>query len=309
MRQSHWKEHDRDMAKLMARLAIVFLLLSPACLSLFAQEISNPTSAEESPNLLPVIPQVGESQLPLPPGAAAGIVGRIPGEPTPNPDEDKNLYGYSGPYYNTAKLNGKVEVLGQSLYLQPASSWKVSGLCRNQTRATVHIARITAHIRGRRGELLGIATTTPPITELRPGEPGPFMIEAPLTASAVKSIDWHVEYAPAQATSRMFEFKVYSVRASAEYGYYLFGQIRNASSTTKPARIVAAWLDREGYGRVLYVDSPQIAVMVDRPESMEFQDQAVLEAGSFENFVYRNMDPEIVPLLGDARLALWGISK
>ena len=214
--------------------------------------------------LLPRIPLPKTiSHLALPAGVAPGIMGRLPGEALPDPDEFQALYGYSGPYYNTTNLDGQVVVLNQSIYTWPTTTWKVTGMLRNQSRCPVHVTKLTARLLGAQGNLLASVTTTVPVAELRPGEPGPFVIEAPLMATEVKTIDWKVTYTPAQAAPRLFTFETYEDgKVLGGSRYDLVGSIRNADTTpARDVKVVVAWLDFQGSGRVLYVASAKLRLV------------------------------------------------
>jgi hypothetical protein len=308
------------------------LLLALASLSLSAQQESSasqqknsslpsfcapaPSSANpemleaDARTLLPRIPlPKTTSHLALPAGVAPGIMGRLPGEAPPDPDEFQALYGYSGPYYNTTNLDGQVVVLNQSLYTWPTTTWKVTGMLRNQSRCPIHVTKLTARLLGAQGNLLASVTTTVPVAELRPGEPGPFVIEAPLImATDVKTIDWNVAYTPAQAAPRLFTFGTYEDgKVLGGSRYDLVGSIRNADTT--PARdvhVVVAWLDFQGSGRVLYVASVKLRLVSGPDQNF---DSINLGGGEDEEFIYITSDPVLVSLLGEAKSSLWGISK
>jgi hypothetical protein len=228
-----------------------------------------------------------------------------------DPDETKNLYGYSGPYYNTTNLDGRVVVLDHTLYTWPTSTWKVSGMLRNQARTPVHIAGVTARLLGSKGQLLATASGTVPVSDLRPGEPGPFVIVAPVRASDVKATEWHIDYVSGEAASRLFVLDVVTQQASAEDGYYYLGEIQNAAPIENRVHMVAAWLDWQG--RVLFVDSPKLRILATTPGSTKvsatFKDAITLAPGESSGFVYINKDPVVVPLLARTFIALWGISN
>ena len=297
---------------------VVLLILASA---LFAEQRSAPPSlpsycfppppkddnaaAAYAIALLPVIPPPPPATtLPLPPGVAPSLVGPLPGEAPPNPDDFRVLLGYRGLYYNTVALDDKVVVLNSSLYTWPTSTWKITGMVRNQTRCPIHISGVSARLLGSRGELLETATATLPIEDLRPGEPGPLVIEAPLPPSIVKSIEWNIDSDPAPAPIRQFEFAIWSAReASNDSSYSLDGMITNdSSSTAKGTRVVAAWLDENN--RVLYVGSAKMNPYTEPVDSVDLAGYA--KAG----FLYSTKDSLIAPILGNAaNIALWGISR
>jgi hypothetical protein len=261
--------------------------------------------AADAAILLPLIPPPPA----IPHGPTGGILGPLPGEVTqpPNPDEDKNLYGYSGPYYNTASLDGRVIVLDKTTHVWSTSTWKVSGLIRNQTRCTIHVVGLTGRLLGVAGKLLDTVTTSVPVSDLRPGEPGPFLIEAPQVAtSAVKSVIWQLDYLLAESASRLFELNVYKGERSGS-SYYLDGLIHNAATTTaRGVRVVAAWFDLGEKGAVLHVSSVKLRRLSNPKMDLDAID---LKGGESEEFIFIAEGPELVQLLGNTRYALWGISQ
>src|ERR1700688_538181 len=227
----------------------------PSCLT--------PLRAAESAVARALIPAIPERVLPgLSPGLLPPAPPPPPGLiPLPDPEGFKSLYGYKGPYYNTNNLDGTVAVLSKSLHSWSTTTWKVSGMVRNQTRCPVLINGLTARLFGSHGELLAIATTSVPIDTLRPGEPGPFMIEAPVTSMAVQSVDWHVDFVEAKGEERAFEFEVYNEGIASD-GYNLGGTLRNSATTTvKNAHMIIAWLDAQA--RVLYATSAKLSAFTD----------------------------------------------
>jgi hypothetical protein len=300
---------------------LLFLTLN--CLGLFSQEISGISSpsclastsssdlsltAEDTRSLLPLIPfKPHTPKISLSPGVAAGLIGPLPGEKPPDPDDDKVLYGYRGPYYNTVALDGRVVVLDRSVFVWPSPTWKATGMLRNQTRCRVNIGSVSARLMGSRGEVLATATANSPVNSLRPGEPGPFSIDAPIPAKEVKFVDWDVEASPASAHSRNFEFEIIDDSLSIDDTHYnLSGVIHNASSTlSRDVRVVMAWLDEEN--RVFFVKSARLYSFSDPTEGLASLDLKGYEA---TNFSYALTDPELAPRVADAPgFALWGTSK
>jgi len=235
-------------------------------------------------------------------------MGRLPGEAPPDPDDFQALYGYSGSYYNTTNLDGQVVVLNQSVYTWPTATWKVTGMLRNQSRCPIHITKLTARLLGLGGRVLSSVTTTVPVSELRSGEPGPFVIEAPLMTSDVKAIDWNVDYEPAKTAPRLFTFETFEEgKVFGGSRYDLVGSIRNDdTSTAREVQVVLAWLDFQNNGRVLYVTSSKLRLVSDPTKNL---DSINLNSGEDEDFLYITSDPALVSLLGEARPVLWGISQ
>ncbi len=271
---------------------------TPSCLKpLVAAESSS--SAAEARALLPFVSP--RQDLPLL---------SLPGERSMAPDAFKILYGYQGPYYSTALLDGRVKVLYETVYTWPTPNWKATGMVRNQTRCSAHIRSVTARLVGSEGKTLGIATATVPIADLRPGEPGPITIEAQLPVEEVKSVEWHVDSEEATSPARQFEFTIDENRLSSiSDEYVLEGIIQNvATTTTRGVRVVAAWLDAQN--RVLVVAEPQF----DNGGNLETTadlaangDDAHQDSGVFK---YITDDPALALRIGRApNFALWGVSK
>lgn len=260
-------------------------------------------AAADASALLPLIPMSGMSH----PSDQGGIVGLLPGEqPTlPNHDDSKVLYGYSGPFYNTTDLDNQVVVLDQTVYTWPTSTWKVTGLLRNQTRCPIHIASLTARLLRPSGQLLATATSSLPVVDLRPGEPAPFTFEAPIARVEVKSVEWHIDFVPDVALpTRLLEFAI--GREEADTRYYLDGTIRNmATSTAQGVRVIVAWLDPQS-NRVLYSAPAAIRTFEDPKSPVEAMD---LRAGETEQFVFVTTDPMVVSIIGPTKVVLWGVSR
>lgn len=301
-------------------LALFAGLFVVAALALLAQKPSAPSSplagtqvpasssSTETDSLLPTIPMPPSSfEWPVP-ATSRILKGPMPGVPPPDPDELKALYGYYGPYYNTTNLDGRMAVIERSVYLWPGATWKASGMLRNQTRDPVRVNEMTAHLLGSRGELLATATATLPVADLRPGEPGPFVIEAPLAKEDVATVDWHIDYTSVPSGPRPLVFhkdKRKSPRRN-EPLYSLLGYVHNDATTTiQNVQVVAAWLD--DHDRVRYVDHLAFRPHPDSPQTLATMD---LVAGADEYFIYETSKPPLASsLLAASDIALWGISK
>ncbi len=297
-------------------VAAVVLLLVCASASLFAQQkappIAPPSSLETATSsdeisLLPLIKKASEN-TPLPSGVMLRSAPARPGDLPPSPDEFKMLYGYRGRYYNVSNLDGQVTVIQESIYAWPTSTWKASGLVRNQTHSAIHISSLTARLLGAGGTVLATTTVTIPVADLRPGEPGPFMIEAPVASSEVKAVEWHIDSVPAPPQTRplIVEPDYGPVNVPNEPKYWLIGELRNQATTTlRDVRVVVAWLDDEK--RVRYVAAPAFRPFLDRPATVPTID---LPAGGYVFFTYEPREPWLVSLFENTYdLATWGISN
>jgi hypothetical protein len=270
---------------------------------------ASPCPPDASRALLPALPAQDETlATPLPAGVSS--FGPPMTGVTLDPDDSKQLYGYSGPYYNTSNLTGRVLVLSQSVYVAPASSWTAAGLIRNQTCDPVTVKGVTARLLGSRGELLHIAEATTFLDTLQPGEPAPFMIQAPVAAAKVRRVDWQVEYTTTESEpQRLFTEPFHDQIVSGDY--FLDGQIHNASTLTAiHARVVAAWLDDSG--RVRHVAWPKLRLRVGPSSEIDTEEIDLLPNRS-GYFMYStagtSADPALARLLGNGRVMLWSVAR
>jgi hypothetical protein len=244
-----------------------------------------PSSSTESTELLPAIP-----------GAPI---------PTSTPDDTKTLDGYSGPFYDVTNLDGQVTVLRDSVYTWANTTWKAFGLVRNQTRNPIQVTSLVVRLLGSEGQLLDAVEATLPVDELRPGEPGPFLIESHIPKEEIKSIDWHLDYKPIELAKRTIKFGSNKAVISPNLTYSLSGLISNeASSSARSVRVIAAWLDRQG--RVLYMSPTNIHISSD---SNGRKSEYELLPGDYATFYYSTNDPWLISLIENAQFALWGESK
>jgi hypothetical protein len=268
---------------------------------------SSSTAAADAAALLPTIPQATDTPLlgPLPKDVSP-TAPVMPGMPVPDPDAFKNLYGYSGPYYNTTDLDNRVAVLDSSVNIWPSASWKATGLLRNQTGKSVHIRSLTVRLLGSDGKVIATVSAQLPLDDLRPGEPGPFMIQTAVPSVYVKSYSWQVENDPVQDGPRSIVLGIDESGIFNGTDYLLFGSLRNAATTTaEGVGVIAAWLDKQG--KVLYVASPKIRLQSDPTKTL---DSMNLPAGDEEDFIFTTNDMALASSLVRANDAiLWGVSK
>jgi len=259
---------------------------------------NTPPSAAESQALLPTIPATYGGPSSAIPGGAPHL---------PDPDESQGLYGYSGPYYNTLRLDGQVLVLSQSIYTWPSSAWKVTGMVRNQTRCPIRITGITAHLLGGRGEVLATISASLPITELRPGEPAPFIAEGPISQKDVTSVDWYTDYAPDPSLApKLLIFDVAENRSSQNGSRYDFaGTITNTASTTADVAVEVAWLNDQQ--QVIYVDAAKVRY-ISHP--VPDWDTISMKSNQVDQFIYITTNTATATVLGAATdYAIWGVTK
>jgi hypothetical protein len=145
------------------------------------------------------------------------------------------------------------------------------------------------------------------LADLRPGEPAPFSIEASVLKAEVASVEWSVEYAPANNTpQRAFSILVHQARQfPGKNIYMLFGSIRNLdANVARGTHVIAVWLDTGG--RAIYVATPGIRLFADPSKATASAD---LLYSDFADFIYTTDDSSLVSLLNEADVALWGISN
>lgn len=269
--------------------------------------VANTSSPQPSDSeaLLPRIPPRRKEPMRLEGVAVDEMVAKVPsGTFHHDPDEYKSLYGFYGPFYNTTDLDGRVVVLEQTVYAWPTAKWKASGMVRNQTRQPVHINSVSAILRGPHGEVLDTVVTSIPVSNLRPGEPGPFVIESALLRSTVSTVEWRLDFELSPDKPRLLVFDIIDDRGSREGSLYdLFVTIRSEyDSKTRRARIVAAWLDDQE--RVIYVDSLKVRPTDD---SATWRSWTYLAPNGTDDLIYSTTDPSLVSRIINARIVLWGM--
>ncbi len=262
-------------------------------------------SPEKKVALLPSLPKDNQEELE---GMSLKGISRsahisIPAKT--DPDSFKSLLGYSGLFYNTEELDGHPKVLSNTLYEWPQETWKVSGLVRNQSCDTVHISTLGAKLLGVRGEVLQVVEAVYPVKDLRPGEPGPFTVEAPIQSESVKAVQWILETEKtSHVPARSLALSVYEDRRVGSV-YSLYGRVKNlGTESAEDSHIVAAWLNSDG--KVIYVDQPKIRLVSDPTKA---QDYVTLAPGDFDDFFYSVDSPAIVSFLEKSRVILWGASN
>lgn len=224
-----------------------------------------------------------------------------------DPDSFKTLLGYSGPFFNTDLIDGRVAVLEDTVYTWPQKSWQVTGLIRNQSCSPIRIVSLSAHLLGSSGKSIGVVTADVPLSEVRPGEPVPFIAGAFLNRSDVKSIEWNVQYIDSSPTAqRNFAFDLYEARAVSDgSAYSLFGTLKNVGSdTADKARVLAAWLDADG--RVIHVAFPSLRLISD---PSQVRDTVQLTPNDLEDFFYTSNDSTLISRLHESGVAIWGVSN
>lgn len=293
------------------------ILLTFASASLWAalatpvpsQDSTNPVidtpSPREAEALLPRIPLQQEEILRLDGLSVDEMVAKVPpGTLQHDPDEYKSLYGFYGSFYNTTNLDGRVAVLEKTVSRRPTHTLKAYGLVRNQTRQSINIHSITATLRGPQGEVLDIVTASIPVQNLRPGEPGPLMIESAVAQNTIANIEWSVDSEPSLGKPRPFAFDIIDDRDSRQGSHYdLFVAIRNEdAAASRRTKVLAAWLDEQG--KLIYVDALMVRANDDPKTWRSWTDLGPNESGYL---TYNTSDSWLVSRLIKARVMLWGI--
>jgi hypothetical protein len=294
------------LASILLTFAGVSLWAAPAT-PVPSQDLTNPgidTSPREAEALLPGIPLQREETLHLDGLLVDEMVAKVPpGTLQHDPDEYKSLYGFYGPFYNTANLDGRVVVLDKTVSRRPTYTLKAYGLVRNQTRHSVYIHSITATLRGPQGEVLDIVTASIPVQNLRPGEPGPLVIESAVAQNTIVNIEWSVDSEPSLGKPRPFAFDIIDDRDSRQGSHYdLFVAIRNEDAAASRPKILAAWLDEQG--KLIYVDALLVRATDDPKTWRSWTDLGPNESGYL---TYNTLDSWLVSRLIKARVMLWGI--
>lgn len=265
-------------------------------------------SASKARSLLPVLPAENSEEGAI--GLPKGVAKSAPSADLPiDPDEPKALLGYLGPYYNVDHLDGRVVVLQRSVHSSPDAFGilHVTGLIRNQTCDDVRITAVTATFRDGEGRAVDAASAVIPISEVRAGEPVPFIVEnARADSRQVAAIEWDVVWeAVGSASSRSFRIDIFEARSvHGRTRYSLAGALQNIGETrVASAHVVAAWLNEAG--QVTYVAFPAMRRMEDPARLLKSVD---LQNGQTEDFVFVTEDEELVAPLSEGEVAIWGAS-
>jgi hypothetical protein len=176
-----------------------------------------------------------------------------------DPLEWRALQGFDGPYYSGSLDSGEATVLLESISTDVGGHWRAWGLVRNETSSPVGID-VNVSLFGPGGALLDIVYTHVLVDPLRPGEPGPFVIETDIAGESVGIVEWSARTTvPAAVGTRSFQILRFwtlpfddwppespiPVPDSHPYPYVLFGGVDNlgaelANQQTHRRR-VAGW--------------------------------------------------------------------
>lgn len=239
------------------------------------------------------------------------------GPPETNPV--RNLMGFQGQYYATDLTSKTVVVLPETVAAVPGVGWEAFGLVRNETEFPVGEVMVRALLSDKGGVLLGVAEALVPISELRPGEPGPFHALTDVSTEAVAEVTWEVVTGEAPAASRALMIQRYwevpygdrprwdTDPAQPPFPYLAFGSVTNLGDVAiDTPTVAAAWLDENG--RVIWIVTTPV-----RDLSPSADASKELVPGGIADFYLIVDDPEMAPqLLGPTSqvsgMIIWGYS-
>lgn len=108
----------------------------------------------------------------------------------------RHLEGFVGPLWSDGGRAGAPRVLPETVLTHgdPAgadgggTTW--TGLVRNEGDTVVAAVTVTARVLAADGGVLGTVEATSPVTDVRPGEPVPFTLSAPVPGDRVGGVEW-----------------------------------------------------------------------------------------------------------------------
>jgi len=124
----------------------------------------------------------------------------VPPEMQPEDDvsgviEWRTLLGFVGPYCLATLDAPDVVLIRESITTSSKGAWKAWGLVRNET-SDPSGADVTASLLGPDGSILDKVSGHVLVDPLRPGEPGPFALEADVPYAEVADVAWSVTATP-----------------------------------------------------------------------------------------------------------------
>jgi hypothetical protein len=230
----------------------------------------------------------------------------------------RSLLGFAGPYF-AKQGSGELVLLPGSVFVTSDGPWRAWGFVRNESLLPLG-ATVTAALFDGGGNALATVTTEVPVTPLRPGEPGPFMLASDTPVSEVAQVEWSVNVmAPAPPKARDFLVMLhwglpYGDRPPFDlvytdpvgpppYPYVLAGEAENLHSLpVATPSIVVAWLDESL--RVRWLASVRAGDVPFNPENAAIF-PSVLEPRVTVPFFVPVSDPQIAPLLADLEPVVW----
>lgn len=183
-----------------------------------------------------------------------------------------NRPGFSGPpgLYSDRISGTGIVLLEDSVTVASEGKWRAWGLVRNDTLRDVGAVVVAAALWGLNDEaLLDYPTATVPVDPLRPGEPGPFVIESRVLASDVTRVEWKVLAGlPNAARSREFQALVYwqvpygvsewkgvKRHGPAYAPHVMYAGLENLGDPINDATLAVAWMDG---GKVVWVETASL---------------------------------------------------
>jgi hypothetical protein len=196
-----------------------------------------------------------------------GVAPPLPDVPeaSHNPDAEKRLLGFLGPFYLEDPGDEGVVVLASSVAEATDGPWSATGLIRNESTRSVGHTTVTGHLLAADGSEVATVSSGSVLRHIRPGEPAPFHIESDIDASLVAEVVWELSSEPPSEGDavRALELSVFWEQpygdrerlesvippdpSSPPFPYVVAGGVVNAAAVTIADPIVVlGWLDPEG---------------------------------------------------------------
>lgn len=252
-------------------------------------------------------------------GPGPGVIdGPVGGDLPVDPDDEKSLYGYTGPLFNPLAQSVGIKVLQDTLSRRPGVTWQMMGLARNEGASTVGRVMVTATMRGAGGNTLATVSTASPVRGVRKGEPVPFSLTSDILVGQVADVDYSARAIDGPVVTRQLSTQrsrqepygdrdaVTDVFAGVDtqqspHPFITLGNVTNLGANPTHPSLVAAWRDADG--RILEV------ALVPRTTWGDYgptePDTSAIDPGAGGTYLYHNDDPEQGPGLNDATLLLW----
>lgn len=255
---------------------------------------------------------------PAPFDCGAPVVPAASGSSPPtDPDANKTLRGFSGPYYETVDMTGQLVVLENTVAVPASGPWQATGLVRNETRSVIGEVTVMASLRAADEQELARALAASPVAPVRPGEPVPFELTADVDVAAVDHVVWEAS-ATAPGDPRTRHTEVY-VHWTVPYGdreqlvddtgpppfpYIMAGSVESLADIpiSAPA-VVVGWLTEEG--RVRHVETRPLEEVGTREILDVLPERISADETGIADFTIMVDDPEIAPHLHSSTYMYW----
>ncbi len=235
----------------------------------------------------------------------------------------ESTVGFVGPAFGPADADADADadarVLTDSVTVSTDGDWSALGLVAGAQANPNAAAVVVAELRDARGAIVATVNTNVPVAPLRPGEPGPFRIEAPGVPTAdVVDVAWSVTgggpVAPGATRSMGVDVfwtrpaggRPVDVEGFADGGgagtplvTYVGVMSTGTESVPSPA-VVAAWLD--GSGRVVAIASADVL------EPGTAMPLGALDPGAMADAVVV-LDGAVASSLAEVTPLLWAVGR